>query len=141
MKMRASGGKVHFLCFRACDRWKDIGTIAHNKAAITVEITSRDDTIVFHMVSVVSFHEGVYRGDAVLIFYKYNRLWYFKMSMFVPLCAGGYGNGQVRRSPFHGQAQILQTEQDLCRVSQGSRLKANCGTRNLKSCIVFLFHL
>lgn len=37
-----------------CDRWKDIGTIAHNKSAITVEITSRDDTIVFHMVSVVS---------------------------------------------------------------------------------------
>ncbi|KAL2082187.1 hypothetical protein ACEWY4_022005 [Coilia grayii] len=29
-------------------RWKDIGTIAHNKAAITVEITSRDDTIMFH---------------------------------------------------------------------------------------------
>lgn len=37
-----------------CDRWKDIGTIAHNKSAITVEITSRDDTIIFHMVSVVS---------------------------------------------------------------------------------------
>uniref|UniRef100_A0A8C4NIX1 Protein tyrosine phosphatase non-receptor type 14 n=1 Tax=Dicentrarchus labrax TaxID=13489 RepID=A0A8C4NIX1_DICLA len=34
--------------------WKDIGTIAHNKSAITVEITSRDDTIIFHMVSVVS---------------------------------------------------------------------------------------
>ncbi|KAF7230612.1 tyrosine-protein phosphatase non-receptor type 14 [Nothobranchius furzeri] len=30
-------------------KWKDIGTIAHNKAAITVEITSRDDTINFHM--------------------------------------------------------------------------------------------
>uniref|UniRef100_A0A3P8S0L8 protein-tyrosine-phosphatase n=1 Tax=Amphiprion percula TaxID=161767 RepID=A0A3P8S0L8_AMPPE len=29
--------------------WKDIGTIAHNKAAITVEITNRDDTIIFHM--------------------------------------------------------------------------------------------
>nr|XP_057913310.1 tyrosine-protein phosphatase non-receptor type 14-like [Doryrhamphus excisus] len=29
-------------------RWKDIGTIAHNKSAITVEITSRDDTIIFH---------------------------------------------------------------------------------------------
>uniref|UniRef100_A0A3B4UVG6 protein-tyrosine-phosphatase n=2 Tax=Seriola TaxID=8160 RepID=A0A3B4UVG6_SERDU len=29
--------------------WKDIGTIAHNKSAITVEITSRDDTIIFHM--------------------------------------------------------------------------------------------
>uniref|UniRef100_A0A8C7Y2S7 Tyrosine-protein phosphatase non-receptor type n=1 Tax=Oryzias sinensis TaxID=183150 RepID=A0A8C7Y2S7_9TELE len=29
--------------------WKDIGTIAHNKSAITVEITSRDDTIAFHM--------------------------------------------------------------------------------------------
>uniref|UniRef100_A0A3Q3F8I5 protein-tyrosine-phosphatase n=1 Tax=Labrus bergylta TaxID=56723 RepID=A0A3Q3F8I5_9LABR len=28
--------------------WKDIGTIAHNKSAITVEITSRDDTIIFH---------------------------------------------------------------------------------------------
>lgn len=42
------------LCFRVCDRWKDIGTIAHNKSAITVEITSRDDTIIFHMVSVVS---------------------------------------------------------------------------------------
>lgn len=37
-----------------CDRWKDIGTIAHNKSAITVEITSRDDTIAFHMVGVVS---------------------------------------------------------------------------------------
>lgn len=42
---------VH-LC--VCDRWKDIGTIAHNKSAITVEITSRDDTIIFHMVSVMS---------------------------------------------------------------------------------------
>ncbi|XP_039980658.1 tyrosine-protein phosphatase non-receptor type 14-like isoform X2 [Xiphias gladius] len=30
-------------------KWKDIGTIAHNKSAITVEITSRDDTIIFHM--------------------------------------------------------------------------------------------
>ncbi|XP_015228408.1 PREDICTED: tyrosine-protein phosphatase non-receptor type 14 [Cyprinodon variegatus] len=30
-------------------KWKDIGTIAHNKSAITVEITSRDDTINFHM--------------------------------------------------------------------------------------------
>ncbi|KAA0708962.1 Tyrosine-protein phosphatase non-receptor type 14 [Triplophysa tibetana] len=30
-------------------RWKDIGTIGHNKSAITVEITSRDDTIMFHM--------------------------------------------------------------------------------------------
>ncbi|XP_077408055.1 tyrosine-protein phosphatase non-receptor type 14-like [Vanacampus margaritifer] len=30
-------------------RWKDIGTVAHNKSAITVEITSRDDTISFHM--------------------------------------------------------------------------------------------
>ncbi|XP_048841091.1 tyrosine-protein phosphatase non-receptor type 14-like [Brienomyrus brachyistius] len=29
-------------------RWKDIGNIAHNKSAITVEITSRDDTIMFH---------------------------------------------------------------------------------------------
>ncbi|KAM7367914.1 hypothetical protein PAMP_014180 [Pampus punctatissimus] len=29
--------------------WNDIGTIAHNKSAITVEITSRDDTIIFHM--------------------------------------------------------------------------------------------
>lgn len=41
-------------CFRLRDRWKDIGTIAHNKSAITVEITSRDDTIIFHMVSVSS---------------------------------------------------------------------------------------
>ncbi|KAG7331770.1 hypothetical protein KOW79_005739 [Hemibagrus wyckioides] len=30
-------------------RWKDIGTIGHNKSAITVEITSKDDTIMFHM--------------------------------------------------------------------------------------------
>ncbi|XP_073711815.1 tyrosine-protein phosphatase non-receptor type 14-like [Misgurnus anguillicaudatus] len=30
-------------------RWKDIGTIGHNKSAITVEITSRDDTIMFHV--------------------------------------------------------------------------------------------
>ncbi|KAJ8270501.1 hypothetical protein GJAV_G00115580 [Gymnothorax javanicus] len=29
-------------------RWKDIGNIAHNKSAITVEIMSRDDTIMFH---------------------------------------------------------------------------------------------
>ncbi|KAK6297512.1 hypothetical protein J4Q44_G00320950 [Coregonus suidteri] len=29
-------------------RWKDIGNIAHNKSAITVEITSKDDTITFH---------------------------------------------------------------------------------------------
>ncbi|KAL4630464.1 tyrosine-protein phosphatase non-receptor type 14-like [Arapaima gigas] len=30
-------------------RWKDIGNIGHNKSAITVEITSKDDTIMFHM--------------------------------------------------------------------------------------------
>ncbi|XP_053737608.1 tyrosine-protein phosphatase non-receptor type 14-like isoform X2 [Synchiropus splendidus] len=30
-------------------RWKDIGTVAHNKSAITVEIMSRDDTIIFHL--------------------------------------------------------------------------------------------
>ncbi|XP_070302876.1 tyrosine-protein phosphatase non-receptor type 14 [Salvelinus sp. IW2-2015] len=35
-------------------RWKDIGNIAHNKSAITVEITSKDDTIMFHTVSVIS---------------------------------------------------------------------------------------
>ncbi|KAG9347226.1 hypothetical protein JZ751_004793 [Albula glossodonta] len=35
-------------------RWKDIGNIAHNKSAITVEITSRDDTIMFHTVSAVT---------------------------------------------------------------------------------------
>ncbi|XP_030637907.1 tyrosine-protein phosphatase non-receptor type 14-like [Chanos chanos] len=29
-------------------RWKDIGNIGHNKSAITVEITSKDDTIMFH---------------------------------------------------------------------------------------------
>ncbi|KAI4877608.1 hypothetical protein NFI96_023041 [Prochilodus magdalenae] len=29
-------------------RWKDIGTIGHNKSAITVEITSKDDAIMFH---------------------------------------------------------------------------------------------
>ncbi|KAJ8009665.1 hypothetical protein DPEC_G00093540 [Dallia pectoralis] len=29
-------------------RWKDIVNIAHNKSAITVEITSKDDTIMFH---------------------------------------------------------------------------------------------
>lgn len=33
------------------------------------------------------------------------------------LSAGGHGNGQVHRTPFHRQAQVLQTEQDLCRVS------------------------
>lgn len=56
---------VH-LC--VCDRWKDIGTVAHNKSAITVEITSRDDTIIFHMVSVMSAgalstytHSGSYK--------------------------------------------------------------------------------
>lgn len=39
--------------------------------------------------------------------------------------AGGYGNGQVHRSSFHGQTQILQTEQDLCRVSlEATPLKA-----------------
>uniref|UniRef100_A0A8C9TW39 Tyrosine-protein phosphatase non-receptor type n=1 Tax=Scleropages formosus TaxID=113540 RepID=A0A8C9TW39_SCLFO len=29
-------------------RWKDIGNIGHNKSAITVEITSKDDTMMFH---------------------------------------------------------------------------------------------
>ena len=131
------------ICTRVfCVRWKDIGTIAHNKSAITVEITSRDDTIIFHMVSVLSAilshalhkvtkgevkqkslqgHSQISAekgGNSVL--FPINTTAFIQsvcdfFSVFVS--EGGYGNGQIRCSPLHGQAQILQTKQDLCRVS------------------------
>lgn len=135
--------RVRFLC--ACDRWKDIGTIAHNKSAITVEITSRDDTIIFHMVSVVSacahththtshkvfqwevkhaFSDILARRQARGRILVLHLLWiqvctFQNINVFLRVfaSAGGYGNGKVHRPSFHGQTQILQTEQDLCRVS------------------------
>lgn len=64
----------------------------------------------------ISLHRGKYGGQTLLIFFECVHL---KISVILAVfvSAGGYGNGQVHRSPFHGQTQILQTEQDLCRVS------------------------
>lgn len=57
------------------------------------------------------------------------------------MSAGGYGNGQVHRPPFHSQTQILQTEQDMCRVSfkaaQRGQLKAIKTLRYQLSVIYF----
>lgn len=125
---------VFFACACVYDRWKDIGTIAHNKSAITVEITSRDDTINFHMVSVVSAgsprsaHSNTKhfpQGGTLQLQIPQRRKTSEAASGFNHQCffltgcvsAGGYGNGQVHRSTFHGQTQILQTEQNLHRVS------------------------
>lgn len=41
------------------------------------------------------------------------------------LSAGGHGDGQVHRTPFHRQTQVLQTEQDLCRVSLQAKAQHN----------------
>lgn len=121
-----------------CNRWKDIGTIAHNKSAITVEITSRDDTINFHMVGVVSagsprhiqtqntfykVERSIHRRHGKEKYQRLLQAWFAvnKVVNVLFLCvwfsAGGYGNGQVHCSSFHGQTQILQTEQNLHRVS------------------------
>uniref|UniRef100_A0A3Q3X6C1 protein-tyrosine-phosphatase n=1 Tax=Mola mola TaxID=94237 RepID=A0A3Q3X6C1_MOLML len=54
--------------------WKDIGTIAHNKSAITVEITSRDDTIIFHMEDMEMAKYVARLFTARHKFYKQNKI-------------------------------------------------------------------
>lgn len=39
--------RLHFLCAR----WNDIGTITHSKSTILVELVSKEETALFHMVS------------------------------------------------------------------------------------------
>ncbi|KAF7662203.1 hypothetical protein LDENG_00242740 [Lucifuga dentata] len=56
-------------------RWKDIGTIAHNKSAITVEITSRDDTIIFHMEDMEMAKYIARLFTARHKFYKQNKIY------------------------------------------------------------------
>ncbi|KAG5277562.1 hypothetical protein AALO_G00119020 [Alosa alosa] len=55
-------------------RWKDIGTIAHNKSAITVEITSRDDTIMFHTEDIEMAKYIARLFTARHKFYKQNKI-------------------------------------------------------------------
>ncbi|XP_049612123.1 tyrosine-protein phosphatase non-receptor type 14 [Syngnathus scovelli] len=55
-------------------RWKDIGTVAHNKSAITVEITSRDDTIIFHMEDMEMAKYMARLFTARHKFYKQNKI-------------------------------------------------------------------
>ncbi|XP_028295357.1 tyrosine-protein phosphatase non-receptor type 14-like [Gouania willdenowi] len=55
-------------------KWKDIGTIAHNKSAITVEITSRDDTIIFHMEDMEMAKYVARLFTARHKFYKQNKI-------------------------------------------------------------------
>lgn len=50
------------------------------------------------------------------------------------LIAGGHGNGQVHCSPVHGQAQVLQAEQDLCRVSRTSTQLMNSASSFCRFC-------
>lgn len=83
------------------------------------------------------------RGNSVL--FSINTTAFIKsvcdfLSVFVS--AGGYGNGQIRCSPFHGQAQILQTEQDLCRVSFKAISATSWGPlkcRNIQYYLSFVF--
>uniref|UniRef100_A0A672HZ29 Tyrosine-protein phosphatase non-receptor type n=1 Tax=Salarias fasciatus TaxID=181472 RepID=A0A672HZ29_SALFA len=56
-------------------KWKDIGTIAHNKSAITVEITSRDDTIIFHMEDMEMAKYVARLFTARHKFYKQNKIY------------------------------------------------------------------
>ncbi|TSL47540.1 Tyrosine-protein phosphatase non-receptor type 14 [Bagarius yarrelli] len=55
-------------------RWKDIGTIGHNKSAITVEITSKDDTIMFHMEDIEMAKYIARLFTARHKFYKQNKI-------------------------------------------------------------------
>ncbi|XP_037101070.1 tyrosine-protein phosphatase non-receptor type 14-like [Syngnathus acus] len=55
-------------------RWKDIGTVAHNKSAITVEITSRDDTIIFHLEDMEMAKYMARLFTARHKFYKQNKI-------------------------------------------------------------------
>ncbi|XP_031437137.1 LOW QUALITY PROTEIN: tyrosine-protein phosphatase non-receptor type 14 [Clupea harengus] len=55
-------------------RWKDIGTIAHNKSAITVEITSREDAIMFHTEDIEMSKYIARLFTARHKFYKQNKI-------------------------------------------------------------------
>ncbi|KAK1805654.1 hypothetical protein P4O66_019938 [Electrophorus voltai] len=55
-------------------RWKDIGTIGHNKSAITVEITRKDDTIMFHTEDIEMAKYIARLFTARHKFYKQNKI-------------------------------------------------------------------
>uniref|UniRef100_A0AAY4B0K0 protein-tyrosine-phosphatase n=1 Tax=Denticeps clupeoides TaxID=299321 RepID=A0AAY4B0K0_9TELE len=66
-------------------RWKDIGTIAHNKSAITVEITSKDDTIMFHTEDMEMAKYIAQHFTARHKFYKQNKICLFIFSLSLSL--------------------------------------------------------
>uniref|UniRef100_A0A3B4E7T8 Tyrosine-protein phosphatase non-receptor type n=1 Tax=Pygocentrus nattereri TaxID=42514 RepID=A0A3B4E7T8_PYGNA len=81
-------------------RWKDIGTIGHNKSAITVEITSKDDTIMFHTEDMEMAKYIARLFTARHKFYKQNKIYsifhddpYYKSE--TSLVEFGFRNGPV----------------------------------------------
>ncbi|CAL9692417.1 unnamed protein product [Knipowitschia caucasica] len=105
-------------------RWKDIGTIAHNKSAITVEITSRDDTINFHMedMEMAKYISRLFTSRHK--FYKQNKIcaepthspapirrrstWTHRLSLPRPQSC----NFQPMRSQYGEHHQDIQSSQD-----------------------------
>uniref|UniRef100_A0AAZ3PJ34 Tyrosine-protein phosphatase non-receptor type n=1 Tax=Oncorhynchus tshawytscha TaxID=74940 RepID=A0AAZ3PJ34_ONCTS len=91
-------------------RWKDIGNIAHNKSAITVEITSKDDTIMFHTVSVIS-NNGTHKGHSI-----FHEDPYYKSETSLDRCPVEFGfrngtvpNGSMYSSPSLSSLNHSQT--------------------------------
>uniref|UniRef100_A0A8C5HBG3 protein-tyrosine-phosphatase n=1 Tax=Gouania willdenowi TaxID=441366 RepID=A0A8C5HBG3_GOUWI len=107
-------------------KWKDIGTIAHNKSAITVEITSRDDTIIFHMEDMEMAKYVARLFTARHKFYKQNKICvdfififstdsifhddpYYKSETSLDRCRATVPNGSMYSSPSLSSLNRSQT--------------------------------
>ncbi|KAF0023540.1 hypothetical protein F2P81_024170 [Scophthalmus maximus] len=104
-------------------KWKDIGTVAHNKSAITVEITSKDDTIIFHMEDMEMAKYIARLFTARHKFYKQNKICadifhddpYYKSETSLDRCLdfpfrnGTVPNGSMYSSPSLSSLNHSQT--------------------------------
>uniref|UniRef100_A0AAZ3P1E8 protein-tyrosine-phosphatase n=1 Tax=Oncorhynchus tshawytscha TaxID=74940 RepID=A0AAZ3P1E8_ONCTS len=104
-------------------RWKDIGNIAHNKSAITVEITSKDDTIMFHTDDIELSKYIARLFTARHKFYKQNKIYsifhedpYYKSETSLDRCPVEFGfrngtvpNGSMYSSPSLSSLNHSQT--------------------------------
>ncbi|KAF5891952.1 tyrosine-protein phosphatase non-receptor type 14, partial [Clarias magur] len=93
-------------------RWKDIGTIGHNKSAITVEITSKDDTIMFHMEDMEMAKYIARLFTARHKFYKQNKICVEPTHSPVTIRRRATWNRQPRPQSCIAHYQETQSSQD-----------------------------
>uniref|UniRef100_A0AAY4B0J7 protein-tyrosine-phosphatase n=1 Tax=Denticeps clupeoides TaxID=299321 RepID=A0AAY4B0J7_9TELE len=105
-------------------RWKDIGTIAHNKSAITVEITSKDDTIMFHTEDMEMAKYIAQHFTARHKFYKQNKICCYIISpnIFLIICFQKKVSLNFTDSIFHDDPYYKsETSLDHCHLEFGFR--------------------